>query len=104
LCRAAEIFAREKEYWEKELGRISARPDVREWKKKEVAWQRRAIRMWLGMRNHRGATFAEVEGVRKYVVMGKSSGWQFKGGRVVRSKNKLFWIKEMGRIAHAGQS
>lgn len=50
------------------------------------------------------SNFAEVEGVRKYVVMGKSSGWQFKGGRVVRSKNKLFWIKEMGRIAHAGQS
>jgi tRNA(Ile)-lysidine synthetase-like protein len=104
LCRAAEIFAGEKEYWEKELGRISTRPDVREWKKKEVAWQRRAIRIWLGMRGHRGATFAEVEGVRKYVVMGKSSGWQFKGGRVTRSKNKLFWIKEMGRIAHAGQS
>ena len=104
LCRAAEIFAGEKEYWEKELGRVSTRPDVREWRKKDVAWQRRAIRMWLGMRNHRGATFAEVEGVRKYVVMGKSSGWQFKGGRVVRSKNKLFWIKEMGRIAHAGQS
>ena len=104
LCRAAEIFAGEKEYWEKELGKITACPDVREWKKRAVAWQRRAIRKWLGMRGHGGVTFAEVEGVRKYVVVGKSSGWQLKGGRVTRSKNKLFWIKEMGRIAHAGQS
>lgn len=103
LCRAGEIFAAEKEYWAKEMGKISVRPDVRAWRKEEVAWQRRAVRGWLGGRGQAGASYAEIEGIRKNVVLGKSKGWQLKGGRVVRSKNKLFWVREMGRIAKGGE-
>ena len=102
LCRTAEIMAGEKEYWEKELGKISTHPDVREWRKKAVAWQRRAIRSWLGKRGYLGANLAEVEGVRNSVVSGKSVKWQLRGGWVRRSQNKLFWIRDIGRIAKRG--
>jgi hypothetical protein len=78
-------MAGEKEYWEKELGKISTHPDVREWKKKAVAWQRRAIRSWLGKRGYLGANLAEVEGVRKLLGGGKTAGWQVRGGGQVRS-------------------
>ena len=97
LCRAAEIMAGEKEYWEKELGKISAHPDVREWRKKAVAWQRRAIRSWLGKRGHPGANLAEVEGVRRLLVGGKTAGWQVRGGgQVRRSGNRLSWCPGKG--------
>jgi len=103
LCRAAEIFAGEKEYWEKELRKIPNQPDVREWRKKPIAWQRRAIRIWLGRRGYGGVSLVEVEGVRKSLVNGKTATWQLRGGWVRRSKNKLFWIRDMGRIAKRTQ-
>ena len=99
LCRAAEILGGEREYWEKEIGKVSSHPDVREWRKKAVAWQRRAIRIWLDRFGCSGASFAEVEGVRNSVVSGKSVKWQLRGGWVRRSQNKLFWTKDIGRIA-----
>ena len=100
LCRAAEIMAGEKEYWEKELGKISIHPDVREWRNKAVAWQRRAIRSWLGKRGYLGANLAEVEGVRRLLGGGKTAGWQMRGGgQVRRSGNKLAYVQERGRIA-----
>jgi hypothetical protein len=40
-----------------------------------------------------------VEGVRNSVVSGKSVKWQLRGGWVRRSQNKLFWIRDIGRIA-----
>ena len=99
LCRAAEIFAGEREHWKKELGTIPVRPDVREWRKKTVAWQRRAVRGWLEQVTYRGANYAEIEGVRNLVGVGGTACWQLRGGWVKRSKNKLFWVREMGRIA-----
>ena len=97
LCRAAEIMAGEKEYWEKELGKISIYPDVREWRNKAVAWQRRAIRSWLGKRGYLGANLAEVEGVRRLLVGGKTAGWQVRGGgQVRRSGNRLSWCPGKG--------
>jgi len=99
LCRAAEIFAGEREHWKKELGKIAARPDVREWRKKTVAWQRRAVRSWLERMAYWGANHFEIEGVRKLVEAGSTACWQLRGGWVKRSKNKLFWVREMGRIA-----
>ena len=102
LCRAAEILAGEREYWEKEIGKIPSHPDVRDWRKKAVAWQRRAIRIWLDRFECSGASFAEVDGVRNSVVSGKSVKWQLRGGWVRRSQNKLFWIRDIGRIAKRG--
>ena len=102
LCRAAEILAGEKEYWEKEIGRLVGHPDVRDWRQKPVAWQRRAIRGWLERLGQRGANLFEIDGVRKLLEGGKTSSWQLRGGRVQRSGNKLFWRREMGRIAKAG--
>ncbi|NBR96056.1 MAG: hypothetical protein EBT48_00365 [Verrucomicrobia bacterium] len=86
----------------KEIGKIPSHPDVREWRKKAVAWQRRAIRIWLDRFECSGASFAEVEGVRNSVVSGKSVKWQLRGGWVRRSQNKLFWIRDIGRIAKRG--
>ena len=99
LGRTAEIFSGEKEYWSEEIGKIPTCPDVRPWRKKPVAWQRRAIRVWLADRGHIGASWREIEGVRK-VVLGESLRAQVKGDAGVgRSLNKLFWIKKMGLIA-----
>ena len=99
LGRTAEIFSGEKEYWTEVIGKIPACPDVRPWRKKPLAWQRRAIRAWLADRGHTGPTWREIEGVRK-VVLGESLRVQVKGDSGVgRSLNKLFWIKRMGLIA-----
>jgi len=100
LARSAEIFSGEKEHWEKEIGRIPQQPDVREWRRKTVAWQRRAIRSWLLGRGYAGPTWGEIEGVRKLIPAGPTQRAQLRGNRGVgRSRNKLFWIKRMGLIA-----
>ena len=100
LGRTAEIFAGEKEYWEKEIGKMPIHPDVREWRKKPLAWQRRAIRYWLMNRGYLGPTWGEIEGVRKVVQGGTTLKAQLRGDAgVTRSCNKLFWIKRMGLIA-----
>lgn len=102
LARTSEIFAGEKEYWKKEIGKIPAHPDVREWRKKGVAWQRRAIRGWLMNRGYIGPSWAEIEGVRKLIQGGTTQTAQLRGrAGVGRSCNKLFWIKRMGLIAKA---
>jgi len=90
LCRTAEIMAGEKEYWEKELGKISIHPDVREWRNKAVAWQRRAIRNWLGRQGYGGPSFAEVEGTRKLILGGSTATWQLRRSLLVtRKKGRL---------------
>ena len=100
LGRTAEIFAGEKEYWETEIGKIPIHPDVREWRKKPLAWQRRAIRCWLMDRGYSGPSWGEIEGVRKLVQGGATLKAQLRGNTGVgRSRNKLFWIKKMGLIA-----
>jgi tRNA(Ile)-lysidine synthase len=102
LARTAEILSGETEYWKQEIGPISKHPDTRVWRKKPAAWQRRAIRLWLAERGYFGASFAEVEGVRKVISGGPTSAWQLRGGAGVRrSQNKLFYIKQMGLIAKA---
>jgi tRNA(Ile)-lysidine synthase TilS/MesJ len=102
LARTAEIFAGEKEYWEREMGRIPQRPDVRDWRKKPVAWQRRAIRRWLMDRGVSGPSWGEIERVRKLIRGGATQRAQLRqGAGVGRSCNKLFWIKKMGLIAKA---
>ena len=100
LARTAEILAGEAEYWSREIGRLPQHPDVRLWRKKAVAWQRRAIRVWLAERGYAGPTFAEVEGVRRLVAGGATMTWQLRqGAGVRRSGNKLFYLKQMGLIA-----
>ena len=99
LCRAAEIFSGEKEYWRGVLGKIPKRPDVRVWRNKPIAWQRRAIRVWLQGVGHPGGNLHEIDGVRKLLQGGQTASWQLRGGKVERSGNKLFWFREMGRIA-----
>lgn len=100
LARAAEIFSGEAEYWRKEIGTIPRNPDTRLWRKKPVAWQRRAIRSWLGNQGHRGANFSEVEGIRRLLTGGGTAAWQLRhGAGVRRSQNKLFYINKMGLIA-----
>jgi tRNA(Ile)-lysidine synthetase-like protein len=102
LARTAEILSGEAEYWRKEMGVIPKHPDVRVWKKEPTAWQRRAIRAWLGQQGAAGPNFSEVEGVRKLISGGPTSAWQLRGGAGVRrSQNKLFYIKQMGLIAKA---
>ncbi|NCY21820.1 hypothetical protein EBX31_07680, partial [bacterium] len=102
LGRTAEIFAGEKKYWEQEIGKMPIHPDVREWRKKPLAWQRRAIRGWLMDRGYSGPTWGEIEGVRKLVQVGTTLKAQLRGDAGVgRKQNKLFWIKRMGLIAKA---
>ena len=102
LARTAEILSGEAEYWRKEMGVIPKHPDVRVWKKEPTAWQRRAIRVWLGQQGAAGPNFSEVEGVRKLISGGPTSAWQLRrGAGVRRSQNKLFYIKQMGLIAKA---
>ena len=102
LARTAEILSGETEYWKQEIGPISKHPDTRVLRKKPAAWQRRAIRLWLSERGYFGASFAEVEGVRKLILGGPTSTWQLRGGAGVRrSGNKLFFLKQMGLIAKA---
>ena len=57
---------------------------------------------WLERLGQRGANLSEIDGVRKLLEGGKTACWQLRGGRVQRSGNKLFWRREMGRIAKAG--
>jgi tRNA(Ile)-lysidine synthase len=91
LCRAAEIFAGEKEYWKKELRKIPNQPDVREWRKKPIAWQRRAIRIWLGRQGYGGPSFAEVEGMRKLILAESTATCQLGRSLLVkRKKGRLF--------------
>jgi len=100
LGRTAEIFAGEREYWEKEIGKMPNHPDVREWRKKPVAWQRRAIRCWLMDRGYSGSSWSEIESVRKLIQGGTTQKAQLRGhAGVARSRNKLFWIRKMGLIA-----
>ena len=91
LCRAAEILAGEREYWEKEIGKIPSHPDVREWRKKAVAWQRRAIRIWLGRQGYGGPSFAEVEGTRRLILAESTATCQLGRSLLVkRKKGRLF--------------
>jgi len=91
LCRAAEIFSGEKEYWRGVLGKIPKRPDVRVWRKKPIAWQRRAIRIWLGRQGYGGLSFAEVEGTRKLIIAESKATCQLGRSLLVkRKKGKLF--------------
>jgi tRNA(Ile)-lysidine synthetase-like protein len=100
LARTAEIFSGEAGYWQKEIGKVPAHPDTKTWRNKPAAWQRRAIRYWLADRAFPGATFAEVEGVRRVISGGPTSAWQLRGGAGVRrSGNKLFYLNKMGLIA-----
>ena len=100
LARTAEIFSGEAGYWQKEIGKVPAYPDTKTWRNKPAAWQRRAIRYWLADRAYPGATFAEVEGVRRVISGGPTSAWQLRGGAGVRrSGNKLFYLNKMGLIA-----
>jgi len=102
LARTSEIFQVEKEYWKKEIGKIPVHPDVREWRNKPMAWQRRAIRCWLVGRGYSGSSWGEIEGVRKLIQGGTTQKAQLRGqAGVGRSRNKLFWIKRMGLIAKA---
>jgi len=100
LARTAEILAGETEYWRGEIGRLPLHPDTKVWRRKPVAWQRRAVRIWLAGRGYEGPTFAEVEGVRKLISGGATQRWQLRGGaKVWRSQNKLFYDRQMGLIA-----
>lgn len=100
LARTAEIFFGEKEHWKREIGKIPHHPDVREWRGKTVAWQRRAIRSWLADRGYSGPTWVEIEGVRKLIGDAATQRAQLRGGAGVgRRQNKLLWIKRMGLIA-----
>ena len=100
LARTAEIFSGEAEYWRKEIGKIPRHPDTRLWRKKPLAWQRRAIRSWLGNHGYQGPNFFEVEGVRRLLTGGATAAWQLRqGAGVRRSQNKLFYINKMGLIA-----
>ena len=100
LARTAEIFSGETDYWRKEIGAVPNHPDARAWRKKPVAWQRRAIRTWLAEQGFVGPTFAEVEGVRRLIAGGTTSAWQLRqGAGVRRSGNKLFYLNPMGLIA-----
>ena len=100
LARTAEILSGETEFWKKEIGTIPKHPDVRVWRKKPVAWQRRAIRIWLAKEGCEGPNFSEVEGVRRLLAGGNTAGWQLRFGAVVRrTRNKLFYHKQMGLIA-----
>lgn len=102
LTRAAEILSGEAEFWKKEIGKLPKHPDVRVWKNKPAAWQRRAIRTWLDQQGYAGPNFSEVEGIRRLVLGGSTSTWQLRQGKGVRRRqNKLFYIKEMGLIAKA---
>lgn len=100
LARTAEILAGEGDYWKKEIGKLSTHPDTRIWRKKAVAWQRRALRLWLADRGYAGPTFAEVEGLRRLLSGGPTAAWQLRqGAGVRRSGNKLFYLRKMGLIA-----
>lgn len=100
LARTAEILSGEAEFWKKEIGKLPQHPDVRLWRKKPVAWQRRAIRLWLTEQGFAGPTFAEVEGIRRLVSGGQTSVWQLRqGAGTRRSGNKLFYLNKMGLIA-----
>ncbi|MEY5063452.1 MAG: tRNA lysidine(34) synthetase TilS, partial [Verrucomicrobiota bacterium] len=100
LTRTAEILSGEADYWQKEIGVLPPHPDVRFWRKKPAAWQRRAIRIWLMGRGFEGANFSEVEGVRRLIAGRTVAAWQLRGGAGVRrSGNKLFYLNKMGLIA-----
>jgi len=100
LARTAEIFSGEADFWKKEIGKIPRHPDVRLWRKKPVAWQRRAIRIWLAQEGFKGPNFGEVEGVRRLLAGGNTIAWQLRhGAGVRRSGNKLFYGNKMGWIA-----
>lgn len=100
LGRTAEIFSAERNYWEKEIGKIPVHPDVRIWRKRPEAWQRRAIRLWLMDRGLSGPSWQEVENVRKLIEGGHTHKAQLRNNAgVFRRESKLFWIKEMALIA-----
>ena len=102
LARTAEILSGESDYWRKEIGRIPRRPDTKIWRTKPVAWQRRAVRVWLGEQGYPGPTFHEVEGIRRLIPGGNTTFWQLRrGAGVRRTANKLFFLKQMGLIAKA---
>ena len=100
LARTAEILSGESDYWRGELGKVPSHPDTKLWRAKPAAWQRRVVRLWLSERGYAGATFAEVEGVRRLLSGGATATWQLRGGAGVRrSGNKLFYLNKMGLIA-----
>ena len=100
LARTAEILSGEAEFWKEEIGKIPKHPDVRLWRNKPVAWQRRAIRIWLAEQGYAGPSFADVEGVRRLVAGGSTAAWQLRlGAGARRSGNKLFYLNKMGLIA-----
>ena len=67
-----------------------------------MAWQRRAIRIWLMQQGYAGPSFADVEGVRRLVAGGSTAAWQLRlGAGARRSGNKLFYLNKMGLIAKA---
>jgi len=100
LARTAEILSGEGDYWRKEIGIVTKTPDTKVWRKKPVAWQRRALRFWLAGRGYAGPTFTEVEGIRRLLSGGSTTAWQLRqGAGVRRSGNKLFYLKKMGLIA-----
>ncbi len=102
LARTAEILSGEGDYWRKEIGSVPPHPDTRIWRKKPVAWQRRAIRMWLRKQDYPGPTFSEVEGIRQLLSGGATAAWQLRqGAGVRRSGNQLFYRRKMGLIAKA---
>lgn len=102
LARTADIFAGEKDYWAKEIGKIPVHPDVRDWRQKSLAWQRRAIRCWLVDRGYAGPSWSEIEGIVKLIRSSSTQRAQLRGNAGVgRRNNKLFWIKKMGLIAKA---
>ena len=100
LARTAEILSGETEFWKQEIGKIPKHPDVRLWRSKPVAWQRRAIRIWLAEQGFDGPNFSEVEGVRRLIGGGQTAFWQLRhGAGVRRSRSKLFCLNKMGLIA-----
>ena len=100
LARTAEILSGEAEFWKQEIGKLPKHPDVRIWRNKPVAWQRRAIRIWLTEQGFDAPNFSEVEGVRRLIGGGQTAVWQLrKGAEVRRSGNKLFCLNKMGLIA-----
>lgn len=100
LGRTAGIFSGEKNFWEKEIGKLPIHPDVRIWRRKPEAWQRRAIRSWLMDRGLAGPSWQEVENVRQLIQKGPTHKAQLRNhAGVVRRQSKLFWIKKMALIA-----
>ena len=87
LARTAEILSGESDYWRKEIGPIPRRPDTKIWRTKPVAWQRRAVRVWLGEQGYPGPTFHEVEGIRRLITGGLTSACQLRRGLLVKRRS-----------------